>query len=73
MKKIVALILVLILLITSTSSFVGCFGESENHKHNTTEVTTLPSDIHTPDEDESPDDLGNGKPDAEEQIGRAHV
>ena len=73
MKKIVALILVLILLITSTSSFVGCFGESENHEHNTTEVTTLPSDIPTPDEDELPDDFENGKPDAEEHVYEAVV
>ena len=50
MKKIVALILVLFLLITSTGTFVGCLGENENTEQSTIEITSPSTDDTTPEE-----------------------
>ena len=62
MKKIVALLLILVLLVSSTSVFVGCFGEGEDHNHGTTEVTTPTTDIQTPDDNPNEDNPNEDNP-----------
>ena len=72
MKKIVALILVLFLLITSTGTFVGCLGENENTEQSTIEITSPSTDDTTP--EETPDDPGEDDfPDVEEHVYEAVV
>ena len=60
MKKRVALLLILVLLVSSTSVFVGCFGEGEDHNHGTTEVTTPTTDIQTPEDNPNEDNPSGG-------------
>ena len=60
MKKLLALLLIFVLLVSSTSAFVGCFGEGEDHNHGTTEVTTPTTDIQTPDNNPNEDNPSSG-------------
>ena len=62
MKKLLALLLIFVLLVSSTSVFVGCFGEGEDHNHGTTEVTTPTTDIQTPDDNPNEDNPNEDNP-----------